>query len=846
VPGLNLTRAEAIERAAHLHISSYDVTLDLTTNDETFYSKSEIKFSCDTEGYSTFIDAVGRSVISATLNGQAVDTSNFDGESIFLTDLARENELVIELEAIYSKTGEGLQRSVDPADNEVYLYSQGEIADIRRMFACFDQPDLKATFTLTVTAPDHWEIISNNPVASKTALPDSKSLWQFTTTPRIPTYLDALIAGPYHKFTDEYVGKKVIPLGLFVRKSLAEFADPDDIFLLTKQGFAFFERVMNLVYPFDKYDQIAVVDFNAGAMENAGAVTYAEYSFIFRSKVTDQSYAWRANVIFHEMAHMWFGDMVTMKWWDDLWLNESFAEWSSYFGVSEGTRFTNSWVTFNTERKNWGYREDQRNSTHPIVTDMVDLKTVAANFDGISYAKGASVLQLLANYVGRENFIAGLQTYFAKYAWKNTTLSDLLVELEHTSGRDLAPWADTWLKTAGVNTLRPELEIVDGVYKSINILQEVPVFPEGSKELRPHRLAVGLYDLQGDALVRRVSAELDVAGAKTEVSELAGQEVADLLLINDNDMTYAKIRFDSHSIETLKSHLGKITDPLARVLCWSAAWDMLRDAELSATDFITMALSGLAAESDITIATRVVGQLGTAAFNYSHPSHKDSNIARIADGFETLMDRATPGSDFQLLYSQWMANTAHSAAQKARVRDLMGGSLSGIVVDSDLRWHFIGSLVERGLMLREELDQELEKDNTFEGQVKYAYAVAALPTAADKEITWNRLLNEDLSTSMRSSILGGFSRPTQLELLEPYVDKYFDALLAVWDKDSYEISRRFVQLLYPARFVNESTFAKTNAWLDGVGKDAHATLRRLVVDGLDELKLALKAQAKDA
>ena len=537
MPGLNLARAEAIERAAHLHVTSYNVTLDLTTSDETFYSKSVVHFSCDTAGYATFIDAVAKSVISATLNGVAVDTSSFDGESIFLTNLAHENELVIELESIYSKTGEGLQRSVDPVDNEVYLYSQGEIADIRRMFACFDQPDLKATFTLTVTAPDHWEIISNNPVASRNDLADNKSIWSFTTTPRIPTYLDALIAGPYHKFADEYVGKKVIPLGLYVRKSLADVADPDDIFLLTKQGFAFFERVMNLVYPFDKYDQIAVVDFNAGAMENAGAVTYAEYSFIFRSKVTDQSYAWRANVIFHEMAHMWFGDMVTMKWWDDLWLNESFAEWSSYFGVSEGTRFTNSWVTFNTERKNWGYREDQRNSTHPIVTDMVDLKTVAANFDGISYAKGASVLQLLANYVGRDNFIAGLQTYFAKYAWENTTLADLLAELEATSGRDLTSWSQTWLKTAGVNTLRPELEIVDGVYKSISVLQEVPVFPQGSVELRPHRLGVGLYDLQGDALVRRVSAELDVDGAKTEVTELVGQKVADLLLVNDNDMT---------------------------------------------------------------------------------------------------------------------------------------------------------------------------------------------------------------------------------------------------------------------------------------------------------------------
>ncbi|MEI8067181.1 MAG: M1 family aminopeptidase, partial [Actinomycetes bacterium] len=430
MPGLNLARTEAAERSSHLSVSSYDVSLDLTVAEETFYSKSVIHFSCNTPGYDTFIDAVGKSIISATLNGNAVDTSNFDGETVYLKNLQAENELIIELEAVYSKVGEGLQRSVDPADNEVYIYSQGEIADIRRMFACWDQPDLKATIKLTAIVPSHWEVISNNPVESKTELGQDKVVWAFTPTPRISTYLAAIIAGPYQRFSDEYVGKKVIPLGLYVRRSLAEFADPDDIFLLTKQGFSFFERVMGLVYPFDKYDQIAVVDFNAGAMENAGAVTYAEYSFIFRSKVTDQSYAWRANVIFHEMAHMWFGDMVTMTWWDDLWLNESFAEWSSYFGVSEGTRFTNSWVTFNTERKNWGYREDQRNSTHPIVTDMFDLNTVAANFDGISYAKGASVLKQLAAHVGRDNMLAGLSKYFAKHAWKNTTLKDLLDELE--------------------------------------------------------------------------------------------------------------------------------------------------------------------------------------------------------------------------------------------------------------------------------------------------------------------------------------------------------------------------------------------------------------------------------
>ena len=459
MPGLNSTRAEAHERSAHIQMHGYEVTLDVTTGAESFLSKTIATFSCNKPGYDTFIDAVGKRVISATLNGQIVDTSNYDGETIYLKGLAAENELVLELEALYSNTGEGLQRSVDPVDKEVYLYSQGETAFIRKMYPCFDQPDLKATFSLTAIVPSHWEVVANNPVKTKTDLGDNRTQWSFTTTPRISTYITALIAGPYYSVKDTYVGKKTVPLGIYCRKSLAQHLDPEDIFLITKQGFAYFEKVFGLEYPFEKYDQIAVVDFNWGAMENVGAVTFLERLLVFRSKVTERMYNARANTILHEMAHMWFGNMVTMKWWDDLWLNESFAEWSSYLAMVEGTRFKNSWTGFNQERKNWAYRQDQLSSTHPIVTDMVDIDTVAGNFDGISYAKGASVLQQLVAHVGRDNFISGLQKYFAKHAFKNTTLDDLLNELTQTSGRDLKPWVSTWLQTAGVNTLRPALEI---------------------------------------------------------------------------------------------------------------------------------------------------------------------------------------------------------------------------------------------------------------------------------------------------------------------------------------------------------------------------------------------------
>ena len=845
MPGLNSTRAEAAERSAHLSIKSYEVELDLTQGEEIFISHTVVKFTCNKPGYSTFIDAVGKSVISATLNGQVVDTANYDGESIFINNLAAENELVIKLNGLYSKTGEGLQRSVDPVDNEIYLYSQGETAFIRKMYPCFDQPDLKATFTLSVTAPDHWQVISNNPLKEKAALTDKKAKWSFTTTPRISTYITALIAGPYYNVQDEYVGKKKVPLGIYCRKSLAEFLDPEDIFLITKQGFAYFEKVFGLEYPFEKYDQIAVVDFNWGAMENAGAVTFLERLLVFRSKVTERMYNARANTILHEMAHMWFGDMVTMKWWDDLWLNESFAEWSSYLAMVEATRFKKSWTGFNQERKNWAYRQDQLTSTHPIVSDMKDIDTVSGNFDGISYAKGASVLQQLVAHVGRDNFILGLQRYFAKHAFKNTTLDDLLVELTQTSGRDLKPWVSTWLQTAGVNTLRPSLEIENDTYKSVSVIQEAPTMPVGSSELRPHRMAVGLYDLVGNKIALRKSAELDVAGSKTVVSELAGQKVADLLLINDRDLTYAKIRFDERSIATLKAHLGKIDDSLTRALCWSAAWDMLRDAEISATDFIDIALAGLPGEDDIATVTIIANQLVTAVELYSAPTKRDSARLKVGNAYEQMLKALAAGSDHQLQFARNFTSFAASAEHNDLIKELLDGKLAGLKVDADLRWSFVIALAERGLMDKASLSAELLKDNTLTGQLSHATALAALPTADAKSETWKSITTEEISTSQREAKLAGFMRALHRPLLAAYVDPYFDLLLDTWGKKSYEVASKFVTGMYPIYITTQETFDKTVNWLNTTGKDGQAGLRRLVSENRDSLERALKVQAKD-
>ena len=845
MPGNNLSRAEAFERSSILKVDNYNVTIDVTKGEDTFYAKSVVKFKCSSPGASTFIDAVGKKLISASLNGVSITDQKFSGQSLQLDDLKSENELVVEIEAVYSKTGEGLQRSIDPVDNEVYLYSQGETAFIRNMYPCFDQPDLKATFDFTVIAPSHWQVISNNPV-KKSVESGSAKIWEFTTTPIMSTYITAVVAGPYAYVQDEYKGATTIPLGIYCRKSLFQHLDADEIFLITKQGFEYFEKVFGLAYAFGKYDQIAVVDFNWGAMENAGCVTFREELLVFRSKVTERMYNARANTILHEMAHMWFGNLVTMKWWDDLWLNESFAEWSSYLALVEATKFTNSWAGFNAERKNWAYRQDQLTSTHPIATDMVDIETVKANFDGITYAKGASVLQQLVAHVGRENFISGLQTYFAKYAYKNTTLKDLLSELEKTSGRRLDPWVATWLQTSGVNTLRPIIKILGNKYESVSIKQEPPKIPVGSSDLRPHRMAVALYDLNDSQFKLRKSIELDVSGELTEIPAFAGEPIADLLLINDRDLTFSKIRFDEKSVESLKRNLGKLSDGLTRALCWSASWDMLRDAELSPSDYVEIAIAGLPGEDDVTTISAIGSQLHSTIEVYASPKNRDSLREKVATAIEKLLNAAGAGSDLQLQFARIFASLAHTANQGSRVRELLEGKLAGLVVDADLRWHLLLSLVERGLSSRAEVDEELKRDNTLTGQLAHERCLAAFPELSAKEAAFTKATeNFEITNWMRLSALQGFARPLHRDLHAKFIDRYFALILDIYNTKSYEESSSIIDILYPSYVATQDTLVKTINWLDGPGKDAHPTLRRHLIESKDALERALKVQAID-
>jgi aminopeptidase N len=844
MPGINISRAEALERSEHLQVDSYEVFLDVTGTGDTFFARSTVNFTCNKPGYDTFIDAVAERVISATLNGSPVDINGFDGQTIYLDNVATENELVIEVEALYSKTGEGLQKSIDPVDNEVYLYSQGETAHIRKMYPCFDQPNLKATFTLSVLAPQSWEVISNNPM--KSVRPDGDAnFWEFTTTPRISTYITAIVAGPYYHVHDDYVGEKTVPLGIYCRKSLAENLDPEEIFLNTKEGFAYFEEIFGLAYPFEKYDQVAVLNFNWGAMENAGLVTFREDRLVFRSRVTDRAREARAHVILHEMAHMWFGNMVTMYWWDDLWLNESFAEWTSYLALTEGTRFKDGWTSFIIADKSWAYNQDQLVTTHPIAMEMDDIESVNANFDGISYAKGASVLHQLSAYIGRDNFIQGLRQYFTKFAWQNTKLSDLLDELQTTTDRDLGAWSTTWLKTAGINTLLPVIEESDGFYTQVSIRQMAPAMPVDSHEIRPHRLAIALYDLIDEKLTVRKRIELDISGEFTELPKFAGEKVADLLLINDGDLAYTKIRFDLRSVNTLKEHLGDIPDPIARVLSWIATWDMWRDAEIPSSDFADLLLEGLKTETLINVIAGLgIDLIGVVELN-SDPAKRQALRVRTATEVRQLLLKAEPGSDAQLQFARIFAALSTSDEQINFLRTLSTEGLTGLDVDRDLRWYFAIALAERGAISQSEIDAILASDPTATGELSHREAIAALPDPTIKATTWTSLLSNQISNSQREHLARGFMRVRQIDLMKVYVDPYFAALLDIWNTTSYEEASTNVKVLYPRYVVSQEVLDKTDTWLNGIGKNAPAVLRRLVSEGRDGLARTLRIQKRD-
>jgi aminopeptidase N len=868
----NLTRDEAAARSALITVSSYQVDLDLTEGDVTFGSVSVIRFGCAAPGSSTHLDLTAPAVREITLNDAPVSLDAFDGDRIMLTGLAADNVLRVTAGCAYSHSGEGLHRFADPADGRVYLYSDLETFDAHRVYACFDQPDMKASYELAVTAPADWEVVSN--MAAESSVPDGEAVrWHFPPTPVMPTYITAVAAGPYHVVRDEHDG---IPLGLYCRQSLASYLDADEIFEVTRQGFDFFHSSFGIKYPFGKYDQLFVPEFKEGAMENAGCVTFVE-AYIFRSRVTDFAREARAETILHEMAHMWFGDLVTMRWWDDLWLNESFATWAGTLAQAEATRWTSAWTTFAQLYKAWAYRQDQLPSTHPIAADIGDIEAVEVNFDGITYAKGASVLKQLVAYVGRENFLDGVRKYFAAHAWGNATLADLLAALEETSGRDLAAWSAEWLQTAGVNTLRPSYSVdADGRFAEFAVEQEAAASHPG---LRSHRIAIGLYDRTAAGIVRRLRVETDVAGARTVVPELAGQPRPDLVLVNDDDLTYAKIRLDDYSLRTLVgaggsgpsgsgprgsggvprdsgapgdtvsprvgSSIGAFTDSLPAALCWSAVWDMCRDGEMAARDYVTLVLSGIFSVADISVVQTLLRQASQAVRRFADPGWRPTGLALMASTLRALLHEAPPSSDAQLAYVRAFAGVAMNAGDLALLAGLLDGSvvLDGLTVDTDLRWSLLWRLASRGAAGKDEIDAELARDATDAGERHAAACRAAIPTAEAKQEAWETLTGGELTIAMFRAMLSGFVDPDQPALAEPYREKYFEVVGDVWRNWSSAMAQDFVSDAYAVCVISPETVEMT----DGYIRDANppAAQRRLLAEGRDDVLRALRCQDRD-
>ncbi|MEV5610326.1 aminopeptidase N [Streptomyces sp. NPDC052225] len=854
MPGENLSRDEARERAGLLSVDGYEVALDLRSavgeatgeGPRTFRSVTTIRFRANEAGASTFVDLVAPSVTAVSLNGEDLDPAAvFDGTRIHLEGLAEDNELVVDAQCAYSRTGEGMHRFVDPEDGEVYLYTQYEPADARRVFANFEQPNLKAPYRFSVQTPDGWTAWSNG----VGELVDG--VWQFAETKPISTYITAVVAGPYHYVTDTYErsfddgSKLVVPLGAMCRKGLAPYFDADDVFLVTKQGLDFFHDNFDYPYPFGKYDQAFVPEYNLGAMENPGMVTFRE-EFIFRGKVTQASYERRANVILHEMAHMWFGDLVTMQWWDDLWLKESFADFMGSFSMVEATRFTNGWITFANNRKSWAYRADQLPSTHPVTADIRDLEDAKLNFDGITYAKGASVLKQLVAYVGRDAFLEGARRYFKRHAYGNTQLGDLLSVLEETSGRDMAAWSRSWLQTAGVNSLTPQVILnADGRITELSVLQEAA---ESHPELRPHRVAVGLYRrTSAGALERYARAEVDVDGPRTVVGELAGADAPELVLVNDDDLTYCKIRFDETSLATLREHLGDLTDPLARALCWSALWNLTRDALMPARDFIGLVLRFAGRESDIGVLQMLHAWARSALVHYAAPAWREEGGALLAEGALRELRTAGPGSQHQLTWARFFTSVASREADLQLLQGLLEGTgkIDGLEVDQELRWALLDTLTTYGVADEAALAAELARDDTASGKRHQVRCLASRPSAAVKAQAWAQVVESDaLSNALVEATIAGFQQPSQRELVAPYAEKYFAVIERVWDERSIQIGMDVVRGLFPGLQDSQGTLDATDAWLSS-HEGAAPALRRLVLEARDDLARGLRGQACD-
>ena len=812
----------------------YDVQLDLTGDDQTFTSDTTVAFRCLRPGAGTFIEFIGPAVERIELNGKTLPAGGIDGGRIQLTGLEEQNVFKVSAIAKYMDDGTGLSRFQDPLDGRDYLHTSFESNDAHRVFACFDQPDIKGTFTFQVTAPADWTVVSNMPGAT-----EDRGVWRFPISKVMSTYLAAVVAGHYHAV---HMQHRNIPLGMYCRQSLAPYLDPDEIAELTGQGLDYFESRYGIPYMFGKYDQLFVPEFSAGAMENPGCVTFNE-RYIFRSRVTQASRQKRAETILHEMAHMWFGDLVTMKWFDDLWLNESFATYMGSLASAEATRFKNAWTWFAAETKVAARIQDDMPTTHPIVSDIPDVESVHLNFDKITYNKGGAVLKQLAAWLGEETFFDGVHTYLDRHSYGNATLADFLAALEDASGRNLKDWARVWLEEAGLNKLALDLEVADRRITSAAVVQTAP---ESHPVLRLHHLRIGLFHVAGDhdwAFERRRTVELEVDGARTPVPQLAG-EIVDFALLNDGDLAYARVALDAGSLDVLLKGRLQLDDDLARAVVWGALWDMVRNAELRAGDYVDISIRCIDVETDPAVFQSLVFRTFAAFEEYASLARRDELREAVARTAFDRLQQTPPGTDLQLHWTLSFIDAARLPADLDWVAGLLDGRtrLEGLAVDFAVRWAAVTALATAGAAGPEVIADELERDPTDMGRRAAAAARAARPVPEAKAEAWEAVTNGRASLATKRAIADGFHRSDQESLLAEYVQPYFDTLLPFWESHDIDEALMFVKWMYPMTIITPDVVTLTDQWL---ARDLPGPARRSLLESQDETERALRTRAFD-
>ena len=832
-----LTQEEAATRAERVSDVSYELHLHLTAGAERYRGEVTIRFALASAG-DVFLDHRGGGLERLEVNGTELEPQASEYRlTLPAAALAAQNEARLVFEHEYDHTGDGFHQFIDPEDGSEYLYTNFEPYNAHRLFPCFDQPDLKATYALTVDAPAEWELIANAAEAARETLPDGRLRRRFATTDPFATYLLALIVGPYHVIRDEHNG---VPLGFYCRRSLAQYLDEDELFEITKQGLDFYGEFFDYPYAFGKYDQIFVPEFNFGAMENVGAITHSE-RMVFRDPPTENQRLGRAEVILHEMAHMWFGDLVTMRWWNDLWLNESFATYMAYLAMAEATRFQSSWLAFNSGMKAWAYRQDQLVTTHPIAGAVPDTDATFLNFDGITYGKGAAVLKQLVAAVGLDGFRDGMRRYFQRHAFGSTTLAEFLDAIDEGVERDLHAWAALWLETASLNTIAARWDTSDGALASLTLEQTAPVdYPT----LRPHQLDVALVT-EANGRVEVAGVPASVEGPRTQVAAAAGRPAPLLVMPNLNDHAFVKIALDERSLDYVRERLERIEDPLLRQLIWQALWNMVRDQQLRSIDYLPLAASKVTAETDIELIETVLATVTAAIARYVPDDRRDEEAHRFSDVAWGAL-AAAPQGDQQIIWARTLIGLAITPEDVARVIALADGerSVPGLTVDQEMRWDIAARAVAHGVARAgERLAAERERDPSDRGQRAGLRAEVAVPTTETKAAAWERFHGDGYgSLHLTAAAMSGFHWNVQRELLDPWVWEFFERAPTVFEQRENEFARAYFGSLFPHGSIEERVLERSEAVLAEIGERL-PTLVRSLREANDDLERALRCRA---